>query len=126
MVSFGLPRLPELMRVLPAIFVGMLLTANWSGSSQTEGIRFEEIAVKSGLQFTTHNSPTTNKNQIETMVAGVGLLDYDSDGYLDIYLVNGAAIPSLKKESPICGRAVEPFRRQRSACLDSECRIRHC
>jgi len=34
------------------------------------------------------------------MVAGVGLLDYDGDGYLDIYLVNGAAIPSLRKESP--------------------------
>ena len=34
------------------------------------------------------------------MVAGVGLLDYDGDGYLDIYFVNGAAIPSLKKESP--------------------------
>ena len=34
------------------------------------------------------------------MVAGVALLDYDGDGYLDIYVINGAAIPSLKKESP--------------------------
>ena len=34
------------------------------------------------------------------MVAGVALLDYDADGYLDVYFVNGAAIPSLKKESP--------------------------
>ena len=33
-------------------------------------------------------------------MAGVALLDYDNDGYLDVYLVNGAAIPSLKKESP--------------------------
>ena len=63
-------------------------------------IRFEEIAEKSGLHFTTANSPTPNKNQIETMVAGVALFDYDGDGYLDIYLVNGAAIPSLRKESP--------------------------
>ena len=35
------------------------------------------------------------------MVAGVALLDYDNDGYLDVYFVNGAAIPSLKKESPV-------------------------
>ena len=35
------------------------------------------------------------------MVAGVGLLDYDGDGYLDIYLVNGAAVPSLQKETPV-------------------------
>ena len=63
-------------------------------------IRFEDIAGKSGVSFVTRNSPTPNKNQIETMVAGVALLDYDGDGFLDIYLVNGAAIPSLQKDSP--------------------------
>ena len=63
-------------------------------------IRFEEIASRSGLHFTTRNCATPNKNQIETMVAGVALLDYDGDGYLDIYLVNGAEIPSLEKTSP--------------------------
>ena len=63
-------------------------------------IRFENITAKSGVNFITRNSPTPNKNQIETMVAGVALLDYDGDGWLDIYLVNGAAIPSLQKESP--------------------------
>ncbi len=34
------------------------------------------------------------------MVGGVALLDYDNDGYLDVFVVNGAAIPSLQKESP--------------------------
>ena len=63
-------------------------------------IVFEEIAGRAGLHFVADSSPTPNKNQPETMVAGVALLDYDNDGYLDIYLVNGAAIPSLKKESP--------------------------
>ncbi len=32
------------------------------------------------------------------MLAGVALFDYDGDGDLDIYFVNGAAIPSLVKE----------------------------
>lgn len=63
-------------------------------------IKFEDIAAQAGVHFITQNSPTPNKNQIETMVSGVALLDYDGDGYLDIYLVNGAAIPSLQKESP--------------------------
>jgi hypothetical protein len=66
----------------------------------SSGIRFQNVAAKAGVNFITRNSPTPNKNQIETMVAGVGLLDYDGDGWLDIYLVNGAAIPSLQKESP--------------------------
>jgi len=64
-------------------------------------IRFEELAAKARLQFTANSSPTEFKNQPETMVAGVSLLDFDSDGFLDVYFVNGAAIPSLKKESPM-------------------------
>ena len=63
-------------------------------------IVFEEIAGRSGLNFVSDSCPTPNKNQPETMVAGVALFDYDNDGYLDVYFVNGAAIPSLKKESP--------------------------
>jgi hypothetical protein len=63
-------------------------------------IVFEEIAARSGLVFTSNASPTPQKNQPETMLAGVAMLDYDNDGFLDVYLVNGAAIPSLKKDSP--------------------------
>ena len=70
------------------------------GAASRVTIVFEEIAERSGLIFTANSCPTPNKNQPETMVAGVALLDYDNDGYLDIYFVNGAAIPSLKKEGP--------------------------
>ncbi len=79
-----------------------VLRAPGQGSGPREdAIRFEEIAAKAGLHYVTANSPTPNKNQIESMVGGVALFDYDQDGYLDIYLVGGAAIPSLKKESPV-------------------------
>ncbi len=63
-------------------------------------ILFEDIAQKSGLTFITDSSPTPNKNQPETMVAGVALFDYDNDGYLDVYVVSGASIPSLEKNNP--------------------------
>lgn len=62
-------------------------------------IRFEDITARSGVDFETDSSPTPNKNQPETMISGVGLIDYDNDGYPDIFIINGAAIPSLKKES---------------------------
>ena len=87
------------MRELIFILAFSFLFADTSNPSVPAPIRFEDIAAKSGLHFITQNSATPNKNQIETMVAGVALLDYDGDGYLDIYLVNGAAIPSLQKES---------------------------
>ena len=74
------------MRV-PIVILAVLIAALALRSSSVEpplaGIRFEEIASKSGLHFTTENSPSPNKNQIETMVAGAALFDYDGDGYLD-------------------------------------------
>jgi len=77
------------------IAAGVLLAESAAGP-----IVFEEIAERAGLHFVTDSCPTPNKNQPETMVAGVALFDYDNDGYLDVYVVNGAAIPSLRKEGP--------------------------
>ncbi len=73
---------------------------DWNQAPGSNTIRFEDITGKSGLHFITDSCPTPNKNQPETMVGGVGLIDYDNDGYLDIFFINGAAIPSLKKDSP--------------------------
>jgi enediyne biosynthesis protein E4 len=81
--------------VLIGAAAGILLATSGTGP-----IVFEQIAGPSGIDFLSNSSPTPNKNQPETMVAGVGLLDYDNDGYLDVYFVNGAAIPSLGKEGP--------------------------
>ncbi|MBZ5681356.1 MAG: CRTAC1 family protein [Acidobacteriia bacterium] len=63
-------------------------------------IRFEDIALRAGVNFVSNSSPSSNRNQPETMVGGLALFDYDGDGYLDIYVVNGAAIPSLEKDGP--------------------------
>jgi hypothetical protein len=80
-----------------SLFLGAPLVAAFTSMGP---IAFEEIADRAGLHFVTDSSPTSNKNQPEIMVGGVALFDYDNDGYLDVYFVNGAAIPSLKKDSP--------------------------
>ena len=88
------------MRYFVIIVALGLIVVRLASAPNPPAIRFENITAKSGVNFITRNSPTPNKNQIETMVGGVALLDYDGDGWLDIYLVNGAAIPSLQKDSP--------------------------
>ena len=42
-----------------------------------------------GLDFVLRNSPTSRKYLLETMCGGVALLDYNNDGLLDIFFVNG-------------------------------------
>ena len=66
----------------------------------TPPIKFENIAQKAGVNFVVENCPTPQKHQPETMPAGVALFDYDGDGFLDIYIVNGAEMPSLVKTGP--------------------------
>jgi hypothetical protein len=61
---------------------------------------FEEIAARAGVRFVTDSGRSPRKHQPETMVAGVALLDYDDDGWLDLYVVNGGRLPAAEKAGP--------------------------
>jgi enediyne biosynthesis protein E4 len=54
--------------------------------------KFIDVTSSLGIQFEYVSSHTPSKYLIETMGSGVALFDYDNDGRLDIFLVNGAAL----------------------------------
>lgn len=58
---------------------------------------YEDYTRQSGLTAFEHRSGTPEKATIiEVDGSGVGLIDYDNDGWLDIYLVNGSTFAALK------------------------------
>ena len=67
---------------------------------KTAGISFENRQPESGVDFVLNNGTTADKPIIDSILGGVALLDYDNDGYLDIFFTNGARIPSLSKDGP--------------------------
>jgi len=64
--------------------------------------RFVDVSDSAGVLFKHDAGRTSQKYLIETMGAGVALLDYDGDGLLDIFFVNGAALadPMLADYQP--------------------------
>jgi len=63
-------------------------------------ITFEDLIERSGIRFRLKNSVSPRRYSIETMLGGVAVFDYNNDGLLDLFLTNGAAIPSLEKTDP--------------------------
>jgi hypothetical protein len=65
-------------------------------------IVFQDYSEKAGLTRWRHTMGTPDDTFIiETVGSGVALLDYDNDGWLDIYLVNGSTYDAMSgKTSP--------------------------
>ena len=53
---------------------------------------FVDVTQQLGINFQYQASHTSKKYLLETMGPGVALFDYDNDGRLDIYVVNGAPL----------------------------------
>jgi hypothetical protein len=74
-----------------------------SGGTVDSGpVIFQDITKEAGLSGWTHKMGVAEKKYIvETNGSGVALLDYNNDGWLDIYLVNGSTFAALDgKEAP--------------------------
>jgi len=67
------------------------------------GVRFLNVARESGLNIKTiYGGEHKNKYLLETTGCGVAFYDYDNDGWLDIFLVNGSRLEGFPKgEEPI-------------------------
>ena len=72
-----------------------------AGSSPLPGT-FVDVTTKKGIDFVAIASHTSRKYLLETMGSGVAMFDYDNDGLLDLFFVNGASLddPTAKGTVP--------------------------
>jgi hypothetical protein len=87
-------------RLLAAFSLLPALAGPAQKRAATGPIVFENVIGKSGITFRMNNGVTPRKHQVETMLSGVGVLDYNNDGWMDIYFVNGASLPGMDKSDP--------------------------
>ena len=87
--------LMELSTMFSAATAQIPASARIPSSSAPSGLtqgNFVDITAKSHVVFNGQASYTPKKYLIETMGSGVALFDYDNDGLLDIFFVNGAPL----------------------------------
>ena len=66
----------------------------------TGSVKFFDIAAPSGISFRHVNAASVEKYLIETMGSGCAWIDYDQNGLLDLYLVNGGPTRLYTPKSP--------------------------
>jgi enediyne biosynthesis protein E4 len=69
----------------------------------SRAIRFEDVTAAAGISFIHSHGGTGQKYMIETLGSGVCLLDFDSDGWLDIYFVQAGAISADRPRTQTTG-----------------------
>jgi enediyne biosynthesis protein E4 len=86
-------------RVLIVIVLGSLFVLRTVSRAENGlGFSFANVAVEAGLTARTiFGGQETNKYLLETTGCGAAALDYDGDGWLDIFLVNGTVLEGFAK-----------------------------
>ena len=75
-----------------------IAAAAWAPAPQTAGdsplrFSFTNVAARAGLDaITVYGGRDTNRYLLETTGCGAAFLDYDADGWQDIFLVNGTTL----------------------------------
>src|SRR5436309_3219541 len=64
-------------------------------------VRYTDIRQSAGITFRQDSTQTDEKYYLETMGTGVGWIDYDQDGLMDLYFVQSAATDIYKPPHPL-------------------------
>ena len=73
----------------------------WPNSPAVVPVTFVDVSRSAGIGFSHDNASSAEKYLIETMGSGCGWIDYDQNGLLDLYLVNGAATRVYSPKQPL-------------------------
>ena len=88
---------------LSGVSLRQTVLASQSAKSQYAAIpvRFTDVRKEAGITFLQDSTQTDEKYYLETMGTGVGWLDYNQDGLMDLFFVQSAATDAYKPPHPL-------------------------
>ena len=93
----------ELLKQMGYVSLALATPARAFNPENRSRVTFLDVAARAGITFRHDNASSAEKYLIETMGSGCGWIDYDQNGLLDLYLVNGAATRVYKPPQPMRG-----------------------
>jgi len=87
--------LKKLTTVVASLLLTIFLLSPQAATAQgaNAGVTFQDVTAKAGIRFVHNNGAFGKKYLPETVGPGVAFIDYDNDGWPDIFLVNGTDWP---------------------------------
>ncbi|MGQ9574587.1 MAG: CRTAC1 family protein [Thermoguttaceae bacterium] len=85
---------------LSRLGVALLLGTLPLAAEAQSPIRLRDLTPQSGIRFQHTDGSSGRRYIVETVSAGLATFDYDGDGRIDIYFVNGAPLPGAKVDLP--------------------------
>ncbi|MEO7650165.1 MAG: CRTAC1 family protein [Bryobacteraceae bacterium] len=62
---------------------------------------FTDVTQLAGIRWTQFNGASPERMLVESTTGGVAFLDFDGDGQLDLFLVNGGETPGGRSKTPV-------------------------
>ena len=82
------------------IVMAILFAVRFELAAASSPIQLRDVTRDTGITFVHNDGSSGRRYIVETVSCGLALLDYDGDGDLDIYFLNGSALPGLDIAEP--------------------------
>ena len=90
-----------LLSFLLALTLALAPGARRASAQANRPVTFEDVTKASGITWVHNNAHSQDRYLPETVGAGCAFLDYDNDGWMDIYLVNSGPSDFFKPTTPL-------------------------
>ena len=78
--------------LLSGAFNGAIVSGQKHPPEASAAVRFADVTAEAGIEFRHVNGVSPDKHLVETIGSGGLFFDYDSDGWIDLFLVDGGSI----------------------------------